>query len=162
VTGSGPRTIAVALGSNLGDRAAALRFATARLTELLDALRVSSYYETGPEGPGVADHPPYLNAAATGLSCLTGSELLAALLQIERDFGRERPYPLAPRTLDLDLILAGGDIIDTDDLKLPHPRFRTRLFVLDPLVELAPDLRDPVTGKTIAALAAEETERRRK
>jgi 2-amino-4-hydroxy-6-hydroxymethyldihydropteridine diphosphokinase len=161
VTGS-PRTIAVALGSNLGDRAAALRFAVARLSELLAGLKVSSIRETAPEGPGVAGHPLYLNAAAVGRSVQTAQSILHTLLEIERDYRRERPYPLAPRTLDLDLVLAGDDVVQADALTVPHPRFRSRLFVLEPLAELEPDLRDPVTGSTIAELMKEEQGRRAK
>jgi 2-amino-4-hydroxy-6-hydroxymethyldihydropteridine diphosphokinase len=157
-----PRTIAVALGSNLGDRRAALQFAVSRLSNLLSGLEVSSFHETTPEGPGVSGQQPYLNAAAIGLSAEPAQSLLDLLLDIERDYGRARPYPLAPRTLDLDLILAGDDVLASDGLTLPHPRFRVRLFVLEPLAEVAPGMRDPVTGKTIAELAADERARRAK
>jgi 2-amino-4-hydroxy-6-hydroxymethyldihydropteridine diphosphokinase len=78
--------------------------------------------------------------------------LVDRLLEIEEERGRVRPYPMAPRTLDLDLILYGDRVIQEDDLIVPHPRFRERAFVLAPLAEIAPDLVDPVTGKTIAAL----------
>ncbi|HET7220196.1 MAG TPA: 2-amino-4-hydroxy-6-hydroxymethyldihydropteridine diphosphokinase, partial [Vicinamibacterales bacterium] len=70
----------------------------------------------------------------------------------ERDYGRERPFPGAPRTLDLDLILLGDDIIDEPGLHVPHPRFRDRFFVLGPLAEIAPDLVDPVTGLRVGEL----------
>jgi 2-amino-4-hydroxy-6-hydroxymethyldihydropteridine diphosphokinase len=73
-------------------------------------------------------------------------------LAIERRFGRERPYERAPRTLDLDLILYGDQIINTPSLIVPHPRFRERLFVLEPLAEIAAEWIDPVTGKTISQL----------
>jgi 2-amino-4-hydroxy-6-hydroxymethyldihydropteridine diphosphokinase len=78
--------------------------------------------------------------------------VLDALRAIEKSFGRERPYVGAPRTLDLDLILYGGDVIEMPDLIVPHPRFRDRRFVLEPLAELAPEWIDPVTGKTIGEL----------
>jgi 2-amino-4-hydroxy-6-hydroxymethyldihydropteridine diphosphokinase len=78
--------------------------------------------------------------------------LLDALKAIERSFGRERPYIGAPRTLDLDLILYGGDVIEMPGLVVPHPRFRDRRFVLEPLAELVPEWIDPVTAKTIAEL----------
>jgi 2-amino-4-hydroxy-6-hydroxymethyldihydropteridine diphosphokinase len=79
-------------------------------------------------------------------------ELLAELLAIERDRGRERPFPGAARTLDLDLVLFGDQVVNQPGLIVPHPRFRDRKFVLEPLAEIAPGLRDPVTGKTVMEL----------
>jgi 2-amino-4-hydroxy-6-hydroxymethyldihydropteridine diphosphokinase len=141
-------TVAVALGSNLGDRHAHLRFAIYRLSRFLDDVRVSNQRETEPFG--VADpQPAFLNAAVVGTTTLSAREVLEALLAIEGERGRERPFPNAPRTLDLDLILYGDAIVDEPGLQVPHPRFRERLFVLEPLAEIAPDLVDPVTGLTI-------------
>jgi 2-amino-4-hydroxy-6-hydroxymethyldihydropteridine diphosphokinase len=97
----------------------------------------------------------FLNAAATGESILSAAAVLDVLLAVEQRFGRERPYPNAPRTLDLDLILYGDSIIDAPGVMVPHPRFRQRRFVLEPLVEIAPDWIDPVTGKTIRELLGE-------
>jgi 2-amino-4-hydroxy-6-hydroxymethyldihydropteridine diphosphokinase len=145
-------TVAIAIGSNLGDRAAHVRFARDRLALLLTHLETSSTYETEPVGVP-AGHGAFLNAAAVGETSLTPDALLDALLAIERERGRERPFPLAPRTLDLDLILFGDVVVETERLKVPHPRFRERAFVLDPLAEIASGLRDPVTGKTVAELA---------
>ena len=79
-------------------------------------------------------------------------DLLTRLLAIEEERGRERPYPNAPRSLDLDLILYGDATIDEPGLIVPHPRFRERRFVLEPLAEIVPDMKDPVTGKTVAEL----------
>jgi len=79
-------------------------------------------------------------------------DLLTRLLTIEEERGRERPYPNAPRSLDLDLILYGDATIDEPGLIVPHPRFRERRFVLEPLAEIVPDMKDPVTGKTVAEL----------
>ncbi|MBW8713191.1 MAG: 2-amino-4-hydroxy-6-hydroxymethyldihydropteridine diphosphokinase [Acidobacteria bacterium] len=142
----------IALGSNLGDRQAALDFAVARLAPLVSNLTLSSIIETEPAGEGLQDQPLYLNAVAVGHTALTARELLDALLAIEKACGRERPYPGAPRTLDLDLILLGATIRNSTGLQVPHPRFRERTFVLGPLVEIAPDMIDPVTGLTVAQL----------
>jgi 2-amino-4-hydroxy-6-hydroxymethyldihydropteridine diphosphokinase len=155
VTGPARRRVAVALGSNLGDRRAALDFAVARLSSLLSHLQVSSAIETDPEGAGLEGQPRYLNAAVVGESDLPARELLRGLHEIEREFGRERPYPGAPRTLDLDLVLSGEDVIDGEGLTVPHPRFRDRFFVLGPLAEVGPDLKDPVSGLTVRELLSE-------
>jgi 2-amino-4-hydroxy-6-hydroxymethyldihydropteridine diphosphokinase len=143
--------VAIALGSNLGDRRAHLDDAAGRLKAILDGFRVSSYFETDPIG--MAAHTPrFLNAAAVGCAALPARDLLDALLAIERERGRERPFPGASRTLDLDLVLYGDCIIEEAGLVVPHPRFRERRFVLEPLAEIAPERRDPVTGKTVAEL----------
>ena len=144
-------TAAVALGSNLGDRRAHLDFAVARLRSFLDGLKVSRYIETDPVGV-TEPQPRYLNAAAVGVTTLTARALLDALLAIERERGRERPHPGAARTLDLDLVLFGDATIDEPGLMVPHPRFRDRRFVLEPLVEIAATLRDPASQLTVAEL----------
>jgi 2-amino-4-hydroxy-6-hydroxymethyldihydropteridine diphosphokinase len=143
--------IAIALGSNLGDREAQLRGAIEALVRVFSPLRASSLYETEPvdvSGP----QPMFLNAAATGESLLAAPAVLDLLLAIEQRFGRERPHIGAARTLDLDLILYGDSVISTPGLIVPHPRFRERRFVLEPLAEIAPDWRDPVTGQTVEEL----------
>ena len=144
-------TAAIALGSNLGDRAAHLNYAVSRLKTVLKGLHVSRFHQTVPVGaPG--PQPLFLNAAAVGEAAIAARELLNALLAIEQERGRERPYQNAPRSLDLDLILFGDAVIDEPGLIVPHPRFRERRFVLEPLAEVAPGMRDPVTGRTIAEL----------
>lgn len=144
---------AVALGSNVGDRRAHLEFAVSSLRRLLSDLRVSSFIDTEPVG--VAPQGRFLNAAVVGVASGSAHDLLAALLAIERERGRQRPYPGAPRSLDLDLILFGAELIDQPGLKIPHPRFRDRRFVLEPLAEIGPDLMDPVSGKTVRELLDE-------
>jgi len=146
--------VAVALGSNLGDRRAHLDFAVAKLRSLLRHVAVSRYHDTVPVGI-TGPQPLYLNAAATGEATLSARDLLDALLAIEAARGRERPFPNAPRTLDLDLILYGDLVIDGPGLIVPHPRFRERRFVLEPLAEIAPEAVDPVTGRTIRELLAD-------
>ncbi len=144
-------TVAIALGSNLGDRRAHLQGAVDRLSTLLSAVRVSQFIESEPAG--VAEpQPSYLNGVLVGDTLLPAGELLAALMAIEREHGRVRSGYRAARTLDLDLVLYGDSIIDERELQVPHPRFRERAFVLGPLKEIAPDLRDPVTGSRIADL----------
>ena len=106
------------------------------MSRLLSNISLSPIVETEPQGPDgeVLGHEPlFLNAVVTGTTALDARSLLDELLAIERDFGRERPYPGAARTLDLDLILLGDDVIDEPGLQVPHPRFRTRFFVLGPL-----------------------------
>jgi 2-amino-4-hydroxy-6-hydroxymethyldihydropteridine diphosphokinase len=142
--------VAVALGSNLGDRSRALDTAVARLRHLLPDIRVSSYHETEPVD--VEPQPLFLNAAAVGTSATDPASLLGAMLAIEASLGRERPSPGAPRTIDLDLILFGDLVMSAPGLVVPHPRFRERAFVLAPLAEIAPDWRDPVSGLTVADL----------
>jgi 2-amino-4-hydroxy-6-hydroxymethyldihydropteridine diphosphokinase len=142
--------VAIALGSNLGDRHRHLRDAAARLGDYVTSLRVSTFHDTDPVGVG--PQPRFLNAAAAGECALPARDLLEALLGIEHAFGRERSYPGAPRTLDLDLILYDQEVIDEPGLVIPHPRFRERRFVLEPLAEIAPDWTDPVTRLTVARL----------
>lgn len=146
---------AVAVGSNLGDRRAAIQFAADRLSHFIDNLTVSSIIETFPEGEGLEDQPLYLNAVAVGETTLDAHALLDRLLAIEAEYGRTRPSPRAPRTLDLDLILLGGAVVDEPGLHVPHPRFRDRFFVLGPLAEIAPDMVDPVTGLRVGELLRE-------
>ena len=97
----------------------------------------------------------FLNAAAVGSTALAPRAILDALLAIEQERGRERPYVNAPRTLDLDLILLGDVVLEEPGLVVPHPRFRERRFVLEPLAAVAPELQDPVSGKTVSALLSE-------
>ena len=143
---------AVAIGSNLGDREAAVAFAATRLSTLLSNFILSDVVETWPVGEGTEDQNLYLNAAAIGDSDLSPRALLDALLEIERDFGRERPSRNAPRTLDLDLILLGDVVVSEKGLEVPHPRFRERFFVLGPLAEIASDWVDPVSRMTVGEL----------
>jgi 2-amino-4-hydroxy-6-hydroxymethyldihydropteridine diphosphokinase len=154
------RLAVVALGSNLGNRREALDFAISRLAPLLAGLVVSDAVETDPEGEGLEDQPLFLNAVAVGETPLTARDLLDAILAIETEFGRERPSPNAPRTLDLDLILLGSEVIEEPTLHLPHPRFRDRFFVLGPLSEIAPDIVDPVTGRRVVDLLRALLEKR--
>jgi len=139
----------VALGSNLGERRALLDAAIQRLRTRpgVEVTRVSTYHETDPVG-GPAGQGKYLNAAAEVRTTLTAIDLLAALLAIETEMGRVRAERFGPRTIDLDILLFGTEMIDTDDLKVPHPRMHERAFVLGPLVEIAPLAVHPVLQST--------------
>ncbi len=145
--------VAIALGSNIGDREGHLRYAVARLATILDGIRVSFFMETEPQG--VAPQPLFLNAAVVGDTRLSAGPLLGVLLSIERERGRERPCAGAPRTLDLDLVLFGAERINEPGLEVPHPRFRERSFVLEPLAAIAASMVDPVTGMTVEQLLGE-------
>lgn len=143
--------VVLGLGSNLGDRAAQLEFAVARLAEITTIVAVSSLYETAPVGP---PQPHFLNAAVRLSTACAASELLTAALEIERLAGRERRERWGPRTLDLDLLWIRGRCVDAEELTVPHPRLQERPFALLPLLEVAPDAADPRTGARYAALAA--------
>jgi 2-amino-4-hydroxy-6-hydroxymethyldihydropteridine diphosphokinase len=121
----------------------------------MQELQWSQFYHTPPLE--IIDQPEFINAAACGLTDLDPAELLKRLLSIETDLGRQRETvpPRGPRMIDLDLILYGNLQWQKDDLELPHPRFRERRFVLVPARDIAADMRDPVTGLSIAELLAE-------
>jgi 2-amino-4-hydroxy-6-hydroxymethyldihydropteridine diphosphokinase len=144
--------VAIALGSNVGDREQYLKDAVASLAPFVSHLHLSRFFETDPidmTGP----QRRVVNAVATGETALSARELLERLLEIELQLGRTRPHPGAARTVDLDLVLYGDDVIDEPpSLVVPHPRFRQRRFVLDPLADVAPHWTDPITGMTIAEL----------
>ena len=137
----------IALGSNLGDRNANL---LATLQALQDrpgivVKQTSSFYETEPVG-GPPGQGLYLNAAARVETQLSPRQLLQALLDIEAQLGRQRQERFGPRTIDLDLLLFDDQVIDEENLTIPHPRLQERLFVLEPLAEIAPKAVHPILG----------------
>ena len=153
----------VGIGANLGDAQANVLGALARLARMGGStlLHTSSLYRTAPIDSSGDD---YINAVACLDTSLAAHDLLAALQDIEQAHGRERPYHNAPRTLDLDLLLYGDEVIASPTLTVPHPRMHERAFVLQPLLEIAPDIVIPghgparhfaalVAGQTIARLA---------
>lgn len=150
------KTVYLALGSNLGDRRAHLD----RARELLQTAdfvitRISSIYETEPRE--VRDQPWFLNQVIEAETGLFPRQLLRHTQQIERRTGRARTIPKGPRVIDIDILLYGEAIVNAADLRIPHPRIGERRFVLEPLAELAPDLRHPVTKKTVREMVSAVT-----
>ena len=142
------RTAYLSLGSNLGDREANLREAIARLGELGSVSKVSALYETEPvEVAG--QQPWFLNCAAALETELTPLQLLKLLLAIEQSMGRKRTEPKGPRTIDMDIIFFGDEVLDTKELTIPHPAMQHRRFVLAPLAEIAPEARHPMLRRTV-------------
>jgi 2-amino-4-hydroxy-6-hydroxymethyldihydropteridine diphosphokinase len=142
-----PTSAFIGLGSNLGDREASLRRALAALAAEPDVelVAVSAFRETDPVD--YADQPRFLNAAAEVETTLSPRELLERLLAIERSLGRTREGPrFGPRTIDLDLLVHGDEVIDEPGLAVPHARLHQRRFALEPLAELAPGLVVPGRG----------------
>lgn len=150
---------AVALGSNLdspwGDPSAALAEAVRRLGALGTMLKLSTLRSTAPEG--YRDQPRFINGALLLDTQLGPMPLMRALLAVERDMGRVREGVAAkgPRVIDLDLLLYDGNVLSSSRLSLPHPAMHTRLFVLEPMAEIAPTMLHPVFGKTMQVLLDE-------
>ena len=138
----------VGLGSNLGDREATIRAAVAALPGVVG---ISTLRETEPVG--ITDQPVFLNGVAAVETELAPRELLDALLAIERTLGRERRERWGPRTIDLDLLLYGGETVDEPGLTVPHPHLHERRFALEPLAELDPELDVPGRGRVRDLLA---------
>ena len=140
----GPIRVAVSLGSNLGDREAWIASGVQVLLRDLEDMRLSALYETAPVL--VEDQPAFLNACCTGRTLLTPHQLLSQLQDAEQAAGRDRTGPrFGPRTLDLDLLLYGDEVIEDSDLVVPHPRLRERGFVLIPLAEIAAEWIGPAS-----------------
>ncbi len=148
------KKVYLGLGSNLGDRDAMLRDALRALeSPRLRILRVSPVYETEPmDVPG---QHWFLNLVAEAETDLFPLQLLHRTARVEAQLGRRRLAPKGPRSIDIDILLFGNAIVDTAALQIPHPRFRQRRFVLAPLADLAPELRDPLTRRTIRELLGE-------
>jgi len=149
-------TAYIGMGANLPSRAgppeATLAAAAERLEKLGRVMARSSLYSTAPVG--LAEQPRFLNAVVALETRLTPRALLEGLLAVEKEFGRDRTAGIAngPRTLDLDLLLLGDLVVSGYELEIPHPRLAERAFVLIPLLEVAPEARDPRTGRSVSQL----------
>ncbi len=147
------KRIILGLGSNLGDREANLSEAIRRLNEVrIFVTRTSPIYETEPEG--VTDQPWFLNSVVDAHTRMGPRGALVCIKRIEAAMKRQRNIRNGPRIIDIDILFYQSAVIKTPDLEIPHPRFRERRFVLAPLADLVPDLRDPVTRRTVSDLLA--------
>jgi 2-amino-4-hydroxy-6-hydroxymethyldihydropteridine diphosphokinase len=143
-------TVYLSLGSNVGDRVQNLREAVAKIREIGDVVAVSSLHETEPVE--FTEQSWFLNCAVALTTGLAPEELMAGLLEIEREMGRERTVKKGPRTIDIDIVLFGDRIIETSELTVPHPAMHHRRFVLEPLVEIAAEARHPLLRKNVREL----------
>jgi 2-amino-4-hydroxy-6-hydroxymethyldihydropteridine diphosphokinase len=144
------KRVYLSLGSNVGDRAAHLNRAIDRMGALGKVMAVSSFYETEPVE--FAAQPWFLNCAVELDTEKMPKQLLAAILDIEKEMGRRRVQKKGPRTLDIDILLFRNAIIQTKGLTIPHPAMHERRFVLEPLAEIAPEERHPVFKRTVREL----------
>ena len=147
------KIVYLGLGSNVGEREQNLQAAVDRLYSAeLRITRVSSVYETEPQG--MRNQRWFLNLVAEAETELFPRQLLRRIVKIERELGRRRMIENGPRTIDIDILFFGNAVVQTGELTIPHPRFAERRFVLAPMAELAPDLRDPVSRRTMRELLA--------
>jgi len=145
------KLVYLSLGSNLGDREKYLREAIARLWALGVIRQISAFYETQPVEVQ-NEQPWFLNCALAMETELMPWEFLSRMLAVEQSMGRMRTEPKGPRTIDIDIVFFGNEVLDTPELTVPHPAMHQRRFVLQPLAEIAPDVVHPVLKQTVREL----------
>lgn len=145
-----PNIVYLSLGSNVGNREAQLRDALARLSAAGRVVALSSFYETEPVE--FTEQPWFLNCAVALETSRTSQQLMNDILRIEEEMGRKRVEKKGPRSIDIDILLFADEIVDSPELTIPHPAMHQRRFVLEPLAEIAPQVRHPVLEKTIREL----------
>jgi len=145
----------LSIGSNLGDKGTACLAAVKELKSScnIKVITCSAQYETEPEG--YKKQPSFINMAVKIQTALSPHDLLSELQGIEKRLGRVNTFRWGPRVIDIDIILYENEVISSDNLEVPHPRMRERAFVLYPLCELDPDIKEPVTGKSVAGMIKE-------
>ena len=148
-----PKTVYIGLGSNLGDRVANLRAAINAIQQLGDSIGMSAVYETEPFGVD-EEQPKYLNMVVAIRTNLIPTVLLFEFLDIERTHGRTRNRQNESRTLDIDVLMVGSQVLETPELVLPHPRMHERAFVMLPLSEISPQAVHPTLKLTVSEIAA--------
>jgi 2-amino-4-hydroxy-6-hydroxymethyldihydropteridine diphosphokinase len=147
------KTVYLALGSNLGDRELNLEQAIRLMAaEGIEIVRLSSIYETAPVG--LEDQPWFLNQVVEAKTGLFPRQLLHAIQRVESELGRKRTVVNGPRTIDIDILIYGGAVMSSDELTIPHPRMADRRFVLEPLAEIAPQLKHPLSKRRMTELLA--------
>lgn len=146
-------TAYLSLGSNLGDREKYLESAIKEINQLpyVNLLSTSQVYETEPES-GNEEEPHYLNQCCAVETALPPEELFYLILEIEKKLGRSTKGDRQPRTIDIDIVLYGNEVVLNDDLTIPHPLMHERMFIMMPLADIAPDVVHPILGKTITEL----------
>jgi 2-amino-4-hydroxy-6-hydroxymethyldihydropteridine diphosphokinase len=145
------KLVYLSLGSNLGDREKYLREAISRLRDLGVIRQISAFYETQPVEVQT-EQPWFLNCALAMETDLVPLEFLRGMLAVEQSMGRIRTKPKGPRTIDIDIVFFGDDVLNTPELTIPHPAMHQRRFVLEPLAEIAPALMHPVLKRTVQEL----------
>ena len=140
----------LSLGSNIGDRVANIRECIVRLGSAGRVTKVSSFYETEPME--LREQPWFINCVMELETELSPQQLLVRIQRIEIELGRSREVPKGPRTIDIDILLVGSTVVASKELELPHPAMHKRRFVLQPLAEIAPEIRHPVLGRSAREL----------